>query len=976
MHIKHGNLLTFRKNLFPHHSCILLYSIVLSSVICFAGTSSAQMITLPDGREVTIEEAKKMAEQYGGRRSRPMPVEQPQPEIKKEEKKEKPEEKKNDEKKEEEGVKTISRPTGKSTALDPNRDKLKIESGRIQFSYFDQPWEPVLQDYADAANLSFDWQKLPADNLNLVTQRKYTLKEARDVLNRHLLSRGFTLIVQGELMSAVEIKQLDPSMIPRVEADDLEDYAPYDFVRVQFQLPITMEPDKVKDDVKSLLSPNGKVTPLLATRRLLVIDAVANLRNVRSLVYAEQMASDSVEKPFHYKVKYRRADYIADQIMIVLGRDPASRKTPMEMQLEQQRMQLLQQIQKKGKDVTKMLKEDGPPLHIAVNKRDNSLLINADPTLMPVIKQTINQLDVPEGGYVADSGEISIKKYNTVTISTDAVVSALKEIGNLSPRTQIQSDSSSKTIFASATARDHEKIQQMIDRLDGTGRRPEVIWLPPQLRADQVAGSIMALIVGPEKKEENNNRGRWFWGGRGRNNNDNDDQQQGFRILPDIENNRLLVWANDDELREVKNLIDALERNEDGSYGDTRKVRRFQARGPEETRRLLELLQKSWTGENELDIQLPSPSEENAEPDVEESADSEDKVVNRSPRSRFLLTQAVVENNQKAAERSKVSRSKDKVKVFVNDQGELVIASNDPEALNELERLMAELVPSAPEFHYFKLKYIYASTARLNLEEYFADEIAEVEDDEMRWIRTWMGTDKKNEAMTLGKRPPLRFIDDSNSNTLIAANASVSQLKVIEELLEIYDTPPEAEEYYSRETEIIPIKYSRARDISNSLKEVYRELLSSSDKEFDDSDGSGGLGGVKKSYVFGDAKRDYFGEKIPVVIRFEGALSIGVDEVSNTLIVSARAEILDSIKETVEILDQAAIPETIVHVHEIDGLMSAQTMQQALAKALAQPWPGGKPQSAQQNGQANNRGRGDQNRNRREGDRRRRRRNR
>ena len=121
----------------------------------------------------------------------------------------KPEEKKDGEnkgeEKKDEGGKTITRPTDKPVVVDPNRLKLTPDKdGRVQFNYLGQPWSDVLQDYADAAKLSFDWQELPADFLNLTTQRKYTLAEARDLLNRHLLARGFTLIQQGEVLSVVE----------------------------------------------------------------------------------------------------------------------------------------------------------------------------------------------------------------------------------------------------------------------------------------------------------------------------------------------------------------------------------------------------------------------------------------------------------------------------------------------------------------------------------------------------------------------------------------------------------------------------------------------------------------------------------------------------------------------------------------------------------------------------------------------------
>jgi type II secretory pathway component GspD/PulD (secretin) len=190
----------------------------------------------------------------------------------------------------------------------------------------------------------------------------------------------------------------------------------------------------------------------------------------------------------------------------------------------------------------------------------------------------------------------------------------------------------------------------------------------------------------------------------------------------------------------------------------------------------------------------------------------------------------------------------------------------------------------------------------------------------------------------------------------------------------MYDQPRVDEDYYSRRTEVIKLKYSRAADIAASLKDVYRDLLSSKDREFQDKEGKQTATGTSKGYVFSDLQRSVKDGEGAVVIGFEGVLSVGVDEVSNSLIVCSRAELMDSIVETVHKLDEAAKPDTVVQVHEVSGRLSSQQLQAALAKALGQPWPGGKPlqpqaaqqgpqqgpdqQGEQQNGNANPRRRG------------------
>ena len=714
-----------------------------------------------------------------------------------------------------------------------------------------------------------------------------------------------------------------------------KDYSPHDFVRVRFSLPTTMDPAKAAEDVKLLLSPNAKVTPLLATKRLLVIDAVANLRSVRDLLYAEQMAASSEIKPRVYPIRHRRADYIADQIMIVLGLDPASRKTPQEMQIEQQRMQLLMQMAQQKKDVTKMLRQEGPKVYIAVNRRENILLINAPLELIPIIERTIKELDVSNGEPVeADSGQLTMERYKTVTASTDAVISALKELGNLNPLTQLQSDSGSRTIFAYATAADHAKIEKMIGTMDGSGRRPSVIWLPPNLPADQVAGSIMALIVGEEEEEEEDDF-PWYWG-RHSNKKKEELTNKGFRVLPDVENNRLLLWASEDELKEVENLISLLEKNADGTIGDNRKVRQLESRSSEKIERLLEQLKKTWPGENELEIQVEPAPEKPSEP----SSTDEDKLTNGS-RQKFWLTQSARES---AEVETDGTTSPSPIKITVNSEGRLIIASEDTAALDQLQDLIEQLSPSQTEYHYFKLRYISAYDVVYNLEKYFEDDLK----DEGDSVRDWWGhrvqTKPEPGPVTLGKRRPLRFIDDEVTNTVIVANASPSQLKVIREIIKMYDLPRDPDDYYPRKTAVITLKYSQASDVAASLKDVYRDLLSSKDKAFQDKEGKQqSLGGLSRGYVFEDIKRGHSEDKSAVVIGFAGVLSVGVDEISNSLIVSSRAELLDSITETVRALDEAARPKTVVRTYEMSGLVDADDMQRALSQALGQPWPGGKP---------------------------------
>ena len=287
------------------------------------------------------------------------------------------------------------------------------------------------------------------------------------------------------------------------------------------------------------------------------------------------------------------------------------------------------------------------------------------------------------------------------------------------------------------------------------------------------------------------------------------------------------------------------------------------------------------------------------------------------------------------------------IDIVVLPDGRIVLRGEDPAALDELEDLLQELAPPQGEFTVFELHNSRASLVVLNLEEYFEEELKGQKDAQYSMWGEYMGNKSREQgAISLSKRPLLRFIYDIDTNTIVAQNASPAQLRTIRKLIEIYDRPLNEDSVMARRTEAIKIRYSRAADIAKAVKEVFRDLLSSKDKEFQGKEGQGKSRTETYYRFYGSAPST--GKKKPsaVKVAFEGALSIGVDELSNTLIISAQDDVWDSVRQLIQRLDEEAMPRTIVQVHEVRGVISPTAMQQALAKAMANPWIGGKPRQA------------------------------
>lgn len=972
------------------------------AMLLFAGTSivlQAQeapvMVSGPPGRPMNAEQAKAMVEAQKAAGQGGTPAAQPGAEPKKE-----GEEKKEgggEGEKKGESSDTVKRPDKPPKAPDPNEFKISVdEQGRVPpFNFVGQPWPDVMQWLATNSKSSLNWQELPNDYLNLTTQRSYTLEEVRDLINRHLSARGYTAIQSGEDLSVFKIEKLDPSVVRRVQEEELYDLRPYDFVKVSFELPAEMAVDKAKDDVKQVLSPHAKVFPLVTTKRLLVLDSVANLRMVSALLNEERAVQDGRVRPDEIPLRYARAEKVIDILYVVLGMDPQSRPTQMELQLQQQKLQLMTQMQQQGKDVMSMLKKDGPPVYLAYNKQRNSVIANAPPEEMKIIKKTIAYLDVPFGEAAsADVGTAPneprvTKKYPLTTLDPDNFVLTLEEIGNLSPAAEFRVDKKSKTLFATASAADQAKVSALIDQFDGSGRDFHVIPLR-RLPADAVAATVFNLMAG-QPEEESNRRRRPYWYYDPWDQDDEDKPVKGFGVDADIENNRLMLWATDAEMERVRGLLVKLGEIPDGQQ-DLRQIRFVQPGSDMPTSVLLEQIRDAWraSGNNELIINAPAkrPAEadsENAESrgdaqPPEEKAEGPDAVPqDRTTRRRsadgvpaHFVQHDTPEGNalpgvpgEPAADESDIRSvagaadepAKDvasvakpaPVTITITNDGRLMLSSTDPVALDRMEGLIEQLTPSDKRYRVFRLQYITALNMYWNLTDFYKEDLQGDGGNDQFFDWYWGFPSQGNrdsKAGGLSKRRKLMITYDTGSNTILVANASPSQLREIEDLISEYDKPAPADSVRTRRTVLLKIRYSKAAVIAEALKEVYRDLLSSKDKEFDRGDERRGGSSTERTTIirYGAGSGEGNKRPSPVKVGFEGALSIGVDEISNTLLVSVQEELFDSVVQMVEKLDQEAAPNTVVHVHRVNGSVSAAALRETISDALSKPWVGGRPE--------------------------------
>jgi type II secretory pathway component GspD/PulD (secretin) len=846
-------------------------------------------------------------------------------------------EKKSDEKKPDE-KKSESPKSGPQQPAKPLHEELEhTADGKIRFSFQNQPWLEVLQWLAKSSNLALDWQEVPGAPLNLTTQRSYTLDEARDLLNMHLAARGFTLLRHGEVMALAKLDKLNPALVPRIEPHELASRDPHEFVRVSYPLNWLVAESAVKE-FAPVLSPYGKLTPMTATNRLEAMDSVANLLEVAKLLDREQSSHGEERLVVEFKLKYVRAEDILSKLKTLVGAPNTELLRP----ADRVRMQFMRGRERgndgDGENRERNQNQRGPArqeaeVHLVINEQENSILANAPPDKLAVVRQAVEALDVPPSGAGRASDAVTrMKIYRTKNLDPDAMTELIQELvqmGKLGSSTQIQGDDNSNTLIVYATPVDHMAIANLVSQIDEEDRDVRIIRLR-DLDPNYALSAVKLLLQGEQSGGGGEGR-RWRRGGGG--GGGGDDQ---FRIEADLERSRLLLWANDEEYEQVQSLLAKLGENSQGTNSVRGNVRvlNMPARG---TQQALDTLERVWPSlrTNPLMIRngeklpvresalepgerssiksqrIPSDNRTTAvDPAVRPRSSEGDLIARALPPVRFAV--AAVENDVEAAKSDTEPEESDpqardqsdkpaaqktpnprnreakatseeevpSITVTESADGQLIISSKDLDALDAAEKLLEQLLPKQGGYHVFRLKHASPFAIQMTIEQIFG-------------INS-LATDERS-GLPANARAQLHFVSDLDTRTLLVQGATAEQLQTIQDLLDLYDQPESLDADLKRTTQIYEVKYSRAEAVAEVVKEVFRDLLSANDKAFVRDQRDGDRPSRDSGYGMN------YSTKIP---QFKGLLSIGVEDNSNTVVVSAPAYLIDDVMTLIRDVDE------------------------------------------------------------------------
>jgi hypothetical protein len=273
------------------------------------------------------------------------------------------------------------------------------------------------------------------------------------------------------------------------------------------------------------------------------------------------------------------------------------------------------------------------------------------------------------------------------------------------------------------------------------------------------------------------------------------------------------------------------------------------------------------------------------------------------------------------------------VKITVGPYG-LVISSSDAQALDRLEELIGNFMPARLTYKVFTIKNTYAKDLALLLEDVYKNEEAANSSsmDPFGGSRRSRSRGQSSESprSTLSSRRTLKFVPDAVTNTILVQGADANQLVEIESLIKLYDGDDVPDANSVRRTELVSLRYAKAVDVAEVVKDVYRDLLSPDDKALQRGQGQPqqqreGGSHSSFSYLTDDV------EKSANIPKFKGMLSVGIDERANGLAISAPQILLTDVLEMVNQLDRAAKPlRAVVRVQKLRQPLSASQIERAL----------------------------------------------
>lgn len=783
----------------------------------------------------------------------------------------------------------------------PVAPKKVEEKTAILFEMRARPWANVFEWLSDQTGLPFISNYAPpTGTFQFIApkigteQRRYTMPQIIDIINEALLAHKYTLIRREASLTLVPAdEKIDPNLVPRILPADLDNRGATEIVSVVLPLQMLVAED-FAPEVKKLMGPFGEVVALSKANQLVMQDNAGNLRRILATVKKIESDESGQAETFSHKCLYIRAgaaekllkDFLGDPRQLVVevrGRDPRDQRggDPRDPRNAQ------------GSSSTRVRM-----YYVTSDDRTNTVHVNGPPDKIAQAKSVLAKVDVPQPGQPPIAvGPPTLQTYAVPQGNADALAKTLQEIYKSSATLRISAVGTGQIMVWGGP----EEQIEIARHIQGTRPAPattELIGLTV-LDAVRLSETLKAMF--------------------------GDAKTGAPYIEADLTRNAIVVKGSPEQVKEVKSVIAAIGDNPATANSKVRIISLDKGSAATLAEALQRLLPQMRA--NPVKVVLPgsgglipnpepAPQPKKAEPPRPTFPRKDVRSLRPGPEYVAAEAQPPFDPAKKAAGEEGKGPAKGAPITITAFGNKLIVTSEDPEALalvSELVRLLTQTPGGEGDFEVIHLKHANAVDAARILDEAFNGPKQEggggrggrggggppggglipgLSGGVGGLVGSFLGIG--GGATSGGRVERIRVVADQDTNSLLVKATPLDLLTIRNLLAKAIDTGTTDSNAVPRTWLIGPLKNAAAPEVATILRDVYREAMTAR------TSNTGGSNRFPFPFGGGGGRTDNRADDK------DAALSVGIDEKTNSLILSCSTILYEDIKHLVEELDRAA----------------------------------------------------------------------
>jgi type II secretion system protein D len=791
-------------------------------------------------------------------------------------------------------------PVPKQPKADPPKPK-KEPLKTFQFEKRDQRWKDVIEWLCDKAELPLIGVNMPTGTFTYIGGGKkgHTIPEIIDIINEGLLTnrdtQKFILIRRERSFTLVPADDpIDPALLPRLTPDELDDRGKTELVSVALTLKSLVAED-VAAGIRQMMGPFGKVAVIAEANQVVMQDTVGNLKRIIKTFQDLDKEGTQKAETFIHDCKYIKAREAKKTLESALG-DPREVARIVAAATAPRgggggrggiNFQDLMGGGRGGGNQPAAAPNIKVRMHyVTADETNNKVIVTGPANKVAQARAIMEDIDTDKGGRrKVAKGEPYLASYSVPSGNAESLAKTLTSVYRDSPSTTITPAGPAK-IIVWAMPDDHIDIKKHIEG-EKDDNKADLIRLNV-LDAEKLAETLRNCFPGDAKVG-------------------------GPFIEADTLNNAIRVRGTTAQVAEVKSAIEAFGEGKIGEGGggigqdlgpNTRVItidKGSAALIAETLQRLFKDLKKNPVnvvtprGVDENGGKKPEPLKEKPrEDDKPKDKDKASGAASGPVKRTVLIARADDPLDDPQADKQPKKDGKQGAPVNIIAIGNrLIIKSDDPQALalaQQMVRLLLESSKSGAGMEVIPLKNADAREAAKVLDEAFNGPKDNTQQQNPFARGGFFARFGGFGAQAPTPKPDsIRVVADPGSNSLIIVKASPIDMLQIRSLLEKAIDKGSSELTGLPETHVIKLKFANATDVSNVIKDVYREKMNN-------NPAPGQVGGFRGFRFggfrgFGNQNANIGPDGQPRAV----TLSVGVDEKTNSLIVNCPKALYEDI---------------------------------------------------------------------------------